>query len=434
MRWPQCKNFVPQTFRKNVCMECAHPQSDHGAGGASAAPAAEKKSDAPPKRRSPSPVRRRSPSPPKRRSPSPVRRRSPSPERARAATATAPASDVPATMKCVVAKSGSAEVETRATPEPAKDEVLVRVHAAGLNQADLLQVAGKYPVPPGAPDTLGLELSGEVVRAGADAKKYWGTGDRVCGLLSGGGYAEYAVVHADHLIELPERMSHQEGAGVAEGFLTAYQALFLLADLKGAVARAKLDSGKANVLVWGASGGVGSCAVQLAAKLAGGGTRVFAMASSADKVAYVKGLGADVGLNHSSSDWQRTVSRETNDHGIDIMVDLVGAAHFSDNLACMATDGCIVMLGMLSGSQTPSQTDLGVILRKRVTIKGSTLRARDVLYKGVLTQSFVEDYGDLLAKGTLKVHVDKSFPLSQAADAHAYMAQGKHKGKIVLTM
>ena len=162
-------------------------------------------------------------------------------------------------MKCVVVSGGSLSVETRDTPKPAKNEVLVRVRACGLNNADLLQAKGKYNPPAGTTDVLGLEVSGVVAKVGYEAKDYWGVGDRVCGLIAGGGYAEYCLVHADSLIELPEKMSFEEGGGLPEAFLTAYQALFLLSDLKN-----RTKERKQNVLIWGASGGVGSAAVQLA--------------------------------------------------------------------------------------------------------------------------------------------------------------------------
>jgi putative PIG3 family NAD(P)H quinone oxidoreductase len=387
--------------------------------------------------------------PTKKKSPSPVRatrRRSPSPVKHSAAAPHAAQEEIKDTMKCVVAQRGTLAVEERATPKPGKEEVLVRVRAAGLNQADLLQAQGKYPPPSGASDVLGLELAGTIAKVGFAMKDYWGVGDRVCGLVAGGGYGEYAVVHGDSLIELPERMSFEEGAGVAEAFLTAYQALFLIADLKN-----RVKDRKQNILIWGASGGVGSAAVQLARHLPGENTRVLAVASTAEKCQFVKQMGAHVAINRKEDDLARIVERECDGKGIDVLIDLVGAANFGANLKVMAVDSVMVMLGFLSGSQC-SETELRDILAKRITIKGSTLRSRDDQYKGILTQSFVEDFGSQLERktrqfscllsfltagrlgGVLKVEVDRKFELDACNDAHAYMAESKHKGKIIFTM
>ena len=423
MRWPLCTDFRPGTFKKDKCAECFHSATDHGFSVETSAPAT--RVPAPKKKaKSPSPVRRRkSPSPVRRRkSPSPVRRKkSPSPVRKSAAVAVDPAA-ISDTMKCVVVGSGgSLSVETRSTPTPGKEEVLVRVRAAGLNNADLLQAKGKYNPPAGATDVLGLEVSGIVAKVGYAMKDYWGVGDRVCGLVAGGGYAEYCVVHGDSLIELPVDMSYEEGGGVPEAFLTAYQALFLLADLKN-----RTKERKQNVLIWGASGGVGSAAVQLARHLVGDNTKVFAMAGSADKCSYVKSLGAHVAINHRDDDMQSIIERECNGKGIDILIDLVGAANLSKNLKVMALDSTMIVLGFMSGSNA-SEVEMRDILLKRITIKGSTLRSRDSQYKGILTQSFVDEFGKQLERGTLKVSVDKKFTLDQASDAHEYMSKGKHK-------
>jgi putative PIG3 family NAD(P)H quinone oxidoreductase len=391
---------------------------------------AEEKKKEPAKKKSPSPVR--------------ARRRSTSPVKQAAAAPQAAQEEIKETMKCVVAQRGTLAVEERATPKPGKEEVLVRVRAAGLNQADLLQAQGKYPPPSGASDVLGLELAGTVAKVGFAMKDYWGVGDRVCGLVAGGGYGEYAVVHGDSLIELPERMSFEEGAGVAEAFLTAYQALFFIADLKN-----RVKDRKQNILIWGASGGVGSAAVQLARHLQGENTRVLAVASTADKCQFVKQMGAHVAINRKEDDLARVVERECEGKGIDVLIDLVGAANFGPNLKVMALDSVMVMLGFLSGSQC-SETELRDILAKRITIRGSTLRSRDDQYKGILTQSFVEDFGSQLERelcnlvcilfltfesgGVLKVEVDRKFDLDACNDAHAYMAESKHKGKIIFTM
>ncbi len=444
MRWPLCKAFQPGTFKKDKCAECFHTATDHGASSASGvscnvrqhchAPSAEeerrqsifcffflashgarqeakkevvprprrteeKKKEEPKEEVRPRRAEEKKKEPAKRKSPSPVRarRRSPSPVKHAAAGAAAAApqaaqEEVKETMKCVVSQRGTLSVQERATPKPGKEEVLVRVRAAGLNQADLLQAQGKYPPPSGASDVLGLELAGTIAKVGFAMKDYWGVGDRVCGLVAGGGYAEYAVVHGDSLIELPERMSFEEGAGVAEAFLTAYQALFFIADLKN-----RVKDRKQNILIWGASGGVGSAAVQLARHLPGENTRVIAVASTADKCQFVKQMGAHVAINRKEDDLVRTIERECDGKGIDVLIDLVGAANFGQNLKVMALDSVMVMLGFLSGSQC-SETELRDILAKRITIKGSTLRSRDDQYKGILTQSFVEDFGSQLER------------------------------------
>lgn len=427
MGWLQTDESLISVYFTDKCAECFHTASDHGAGGSSGA-AEPAKEEAPrrtfkkaspkasPRKKSPSPVRRRkSPSPVRRRSPSPVKRREKSPEK----KPEGGPPEISDTMKCVVVSGGSLTVETRPTPSVGKDQVLVRVRASGLNNADLLQAKGRYNPPAGASDILGLEVSGVVAKVGHAMRDYWGVGDRVCGLVAGGGYAEYCVVHGDSLIELPEKMSFEEGGGVPEAFLTAYQALFFLADLKN-----RVKDRRQNVLIWGASGGVGSAAVQLARHFVGDNTKVFGMAGSAEKCEYVKSLGAHVAINHRQDDLERIVERECDGKGIDVLIDLVG--NFSKSLKVMAVDSVMVVLGFMSGS-VASEVEMRDVLVKRITVKGSTLRARDDQYKGILTQSFVEDFGKQLERGTLKVTVDKTFTLEQAGDAHAYMSEGKHK-------
>lgn len=301
-------------------------------------------------------------------------------------------------------------------PKPQRNEVLIEVKAAALNRADILQRKGNYPPPPGASEILGLEMAGVVTETGPHESR-WEIGDRVFGLLPGGGYAQRVVTHESMLMPIPHHLSFEEGAGIAEVFLTAHQALNWLA---------KMERGDTICVHAGASG-VGTAAIQLA-KLKG--AKIFVTAS-ASKHATCLSLGAHFAIDYRSQDFEAVIKRETQGKGVDIVLDFLAASYLNKNLNILAPDGRLIMLAMMGGRMA-TQVDLGQVLRKRLHIMGSTLRARNLAYKIELTQSFYEAYYMAFEQGELKPVIDSVFSWSQVADAHRYMESNQSQGKIIL--
>lgn len=304
-------------------------------------------------------------------------------------------------------------------PVAGPGELLVYVHATALNRADLLQRQGKYPPPPGESPILGLEMAGTVMETGAGVEDFE-PGDRVCALLGGGGYAQFATIPAELALRLPGNMSFTRAAAVPEAFLTAFQALHLLADLQPGE----------RVLIHAGASGVGVAALQLA-RLAGAGA-VLATASAA-KHAFCMEVGAQQVFNYQDPHWPQQVMEATEGQGVDVLIDFVGAPYFSHNLSVMADDGRLVMLGFLGGSRTDS-TDLAPILRKRLRIMGSTLRARSLGYKAALTEAFRRRCWPAFAAGALFPVVDSIYDWHDVAAAHRYMEGNHNQGKIVMSV
>ncbi|MEL7250257.1 MAG: NAD(P)H-quinone oxidoreductase [Bacteroidota bacterium] len=305
-------------------------------------------------------------------------------------------------------------------PEPAADEILVRVHATALNRADLLQLAGNYPPPLGESSILGLEMAGIVEACGPEVKRF-APGDRICGLLPGGGYAEYAVLPEALAIPMLDEMGFTEAAAIPEVFLTAFQALSWLADLKAGE----------KILIHAGASGVGTAAIQLAKEM--GASEIFATASS-PKHTLCKELGVNHCIDYKSQDYATVVQELTQKRGVDVLVDFVGGPNFAPNLRSMALDGRVVMLAFLGGPHTPEAVNLATILRKRIHIMGSTLRSRTKAYKAGLTQDLVEKHWPDFAAGNLRPIIDSIYPWEQVADAYRRMGQNKNQGKIVLTI
>lgn len=323
-------------------------------------------------------------------------------------------------MKAILLKEfGSTEnlyVGECATPQPSAQEILVKVHATALNRADILQREGKYPPPNGASEVLGLEIAGEVAEVGLEVQK-WRVGDRVCGLLAGGGYAEYATIHEDMALPIPANLSFEEAAAIPEVFLTAFQALHDIAKIKP----------RETVLIHAGASGVGTAAIQIAKQ---SGTTVFVTASE-QKHALTLELGASFAVDYHKEDFEKVIAHYAYSQGVNVILDFVGAPYFEKNLNLLSMDGRLVILAVMGGV-IAKEVPIGSILRKRLQIFGSTLRNRPLDYKIALTRDFRLFAWNLFAKGTLKPVVDKVFDWQAVAEAHHYMESNENQGKIVL--
>jgi putative PIG3 family NAD(P)H quinone oxidoreductase len=308
------------------------------------------------------------------------------------------------------------QIGTWEKPVPTARQLLVKVEATALNRADTLQRSGKYPPPSGASPILGLELAGTVVELGPEASKY-NIGDAVFGLLPGGGYAQYAVIHEDMAIPLPKGMSMEEGAAIPEVFLTACQALQRLA---------RLQTGE-KILIHAGASGVGTAAIQLACEL---GAEVLVTAS-ATKHNICLELGAKRVIDYNSESFVEVVADMTKGEGVDVIIDFIAADYFTSNINSLAMDGRLVLLATLSGGKI-KDFDLRKILSKRLSIMGSTLRSRSLEYQIALTRDFTTFALPRFQDGRLKPVIDRILDWSQVKEAHAIMESNKNSGKIIL--
>ncbi|MFK8005576.1 MAG: NAD(P)H-quinone oxidoreductase [Saprospiraceae bacterium] len=302
-------------------------------------------------------------------------------------------------------------------PTPSSNEVLVKVKTTALNRADTLQRMGKYPPPPGASLIIGLEMAGVIEAVGIEVTD-WKVGDRVCALLAGGGYAEFVTIHSQCLIPIPEGFDFEKATAIPEVFLTAYQAIFYLS---------KFKKGE-RILIHAGASGVGTAAIQLAKSL---GAREIIVTASAGKHQICKDLGADFTIDYKTQNFEEEVSKITNGEGVDVIIDFLAAPYFQKNINSLNFDGRMVMLALMGGWKV-EELILANILRKRLHIMGSTLRARTLDYKIGLTKDF-SDYA--LAKfttGELKPVIDSIFDWKEVADAHRLMESNGNSGKIVL--
>ena len=298
-------------------------------------------------------------------------------------------------------------------PQPAEGELLVRVRATAVNRADTLQRRGNYPPPEGASPILGLELAGEVTESVGD----WQSGDRVMAVVTGGGYAELAAVPAGMAVRIPERFSFEEAAAIPEAFLTAFLNLFTLG---------KLQSGE-TVLIHAGASGVGSAAIQLARAA---GARVLTTAGSDDKLMRCRELGAETTINYKRESFRERVLDATGGQGVNLILDFVGAPYWDDNLASLALNGRLALIGFLGGSR--AQLDIGPILSKRLHVFGTTLRRTPMPQKIALTEAFSTFALARFESGELQPVIDTILPLQQAAEAHRLMESNSTTGKIVL--
>jgi NADPH2:quinone reductase len=308
--------------------------------------------------------------------------------------------------------------EARPTPSPGAGEILVKVAAAGVNRPDVMQRMGQYPPPKGAPDIPGLEIAGEVVALGSGATR-WKAGDRVMALVVGGGYAEFCTAHETHALAVPANLSMVEAAGIPETFFTVWHNVF---------ERGALKAGEA-LLVHGGASGIGTTAIQLAKAF---GARVITTAGSAEKCDACRKLGADVAVNYRSEDFVAVTKEATGGRGADVILDMVGGDYIERNYEAAAVEGRIVQIAF-QGSPCAS-VDFRRIMLKRLTHTGSTLRARSVADKGAIAAAVTDKVLPLVAGGRVKPVIDCTFPLAQAAQAHARMEASLHTGKIILTI
>ncbi len=304
-------------------------------------------------------------------------------------------------------------------PVPGPQELLVRVKATALNRADLLQRRGLYPPPPGESEILGLEMAGIVEETGPRCSRFR-PGDRVFGLLAGGGYAEYVTLHEKMAMPIPPNLDFPRAAAIPEAFLTAYQALFWLGGLQPGH----------TVLIHAGASGVGTAAIQLTREA---GAKAIVTAGSEAKLKACRELGAMAGINYRSGPFAPEVLKLTGHAGVNIILDFVGAPYLEQNLRCLATDGRIIVLSLLGG-RVADNFDLRPLMQKRARIEGSTLRNRPLDYKIRLTEAFSQYALPRLADGRLKPVVDKIFNWEDVARAHEYMEANKNIGKIVLTL
>lgn len=318
-------------------------------------------------------------------------------------------------MQAIVVKEGVLEVGELPRPQPAGGELLVEVKAAGVNRADLLQKQGKYPPPAGASPLLGLEVAGTVAAVGPGAGE-WQPGDRVFGLMGGGGYARYAVLHSQLAMRIPGNMDFVQAAAVPEVFLTAWQALVWLA---------RVQPGE-KVLIHAGASGVGTAAIQLATAL---GAEAWVTAS-APKHTNCRALGASEAIDYKAEDFAEVVAEKTGGKGVNVILDFIGADYWQQNLKSLAADGRLVMLAFLGGVKT--EANLAPLLQKRLSVYGSTLRSRSLSYQAALTKDLAAFLLPRLERSEIKPVVHQTFSWQQATEAHQEMEENKNIGKIVI--
>ena len=308
----------------------------------------------------------------------------------------------------------------RASVQAGVGEVLIRVAASGVNRPDVLQRTGNYPVPPGASDIPGLEVAGEIIAGDAAAMAAAGfkPGDRVCALVAGGGYAELCVAPVGQCLPVPKGLTDIEAASLPETFFTVWSNVF---------DRARLQAGE-TLLVQGGTSGIGVTAIQMAKAL---GATVIATAGSDEKCAACLALGADHAINYKTADFSVEAKRLTDGKGVNVILDMVAGSYVAREVECLAEDGRLVIIAVQGGVK--AEFNAGMVLRKRLSITGSTLRPRPIAFKTAIAQSLRAKVWPLLESGAIKPVIFKTFPADAAAQAHALMESNQHIGKIILT-
>jgi NADPH2:quinone reductase len=330
--------------------------------------------------------------------------------------------NLPARMTAVAIRApGGPEAlipEERPLPMPGAGEILVKVAAAGVNRPDVMQRKGLYPPPPGAPDIPGLEMAGTVVAAGAEVKR-WKEGDAVTALISGGGYAEYCLAHESHALAVPSGLSMAEAAAIPETFFTVWSNVF---------DRGGLKSGE-TILIHGGTSGIGTTAIQIAKAF---GATVITTAGTDEKCDACRKLGAAHAINYKTQDFVAETKQATGGKGVDLILDMVGGEYIDRNYEAAAVDGRIVQIAFQGSSK--ATVDFRRLMLKRLHHTGSTLRARPIPEKAAIARSVEEKVWPLIAAGKVKPVMYRTFPLAEAAAAHALMESSEHIGKIVLTV
>ncbi|BCG64611.1 MAG: NADPH2:quinone reductase [Methyloprofundus sp.] len=304
------------------------------------------------------------------------------------------------------------------TPQPKPDEVLIKVHAAGVNRPDIMQRQGLYPPPVGASEILGLEIAGTIVALGSSVTS-WKIGEQVCALVTGGGYAEYCTAAAALCLPIPEGLSFTEAAALPETFFTVWSNIF---------DRAQLQADEI-LLVHGGSSGIGTAAIQLAKTF---GAQVFVTAGSSEKCEFCLDLGADLAINYRSQYFVDIIKKQTNGEGVNVILDIIGGDYLKRNVQCMSFDARLVQIALQQGVK--AELNLLPIMLKRLTITGSTLRARDIEFKAKIAKKLLQKVWPLLATKEIRPVIYQSFPIAEAAQAHALMESSQHTGKIMLTI
>jgi len=329
---------------------------------------------------------------------------------------------IPETMRAVVIREpGAADVLVivdEPVPVPGAEDVLVRVATAGVNRPDVLQRQGLYPVPADASQLPGLEIAGEVVAAGKDVDA-WSVGDSVMALTHGGGYAEYCTVNQGHCLPVPAKLSLIEAAAVPETFFTVWYNVFM---------RCRLAEGE-TFLVHGGSSGIGTTAIQLAKAH---GCTVITTAGTNEKCRFCEDLGADKAINYKREDWQQVVNDYTDGRGVDVILDMVAGPYMQQNLDSLALEGRYGIIAFLQGPK--AELNMRVVLGRRLTITGSTLRPQTVAEKSAIATQLRDHVLPLLEDGSVRPIIDSTFSLNDAAAAHELMESSQHKGKIVLVV
>ena len=312
------------------------------------------------------------------------------------------------------------QVGTRSDPVPAAGEVLIRVRASGINRPDVLQRTGNYPVPPGASDIPGLEVAGAIVGGDAVAMSaaHLKIGDRVCALVAGGGYAELCVAPVGQCLPVPEGLSDIEAASLPETFFTVWSNVF---------ERARLQKGE-TLLVQGGSSGIGVTAIQIAKAM---GATVLVTAGTDEKCAACVALGADHAINYKTSDFVEQVKMLTKGQGVNVILDMVGGSYVAREVECLAEDGRLVIIAVQGGVK--AEFNAGLVLRRRLTITGSTLRPRSLEFKTAIAAALKEKVWPLIASGAIRPVIYSTFAATDASRAHTLMESNQHIGKIVLT-
>lgn len=309
----------------------------------------------------------------------------------------------------------------RDIPKPGPGELLIRVAAAGVNRPDLMQRLGTYPPPPGASDIPGLEVAGTVAQIGPgdEAATRWSAGDRVCALVAGGGYAEYCVAPAPQCLRIPDGLDFVTAAAIPETYFTVWTNLF---------ERGRLQAGE-HALVHGGTSGIGTTAIQLGRA---SGATMFATAGSDEKCDACRRVGARDAINYRTADFVQAVRDLTGGRGVDVILDIIGGEYLQRNVECLARHGRLVQIGLQGGAK--AQVNLAIVMQRRLTITGSTLRPRTVAEKGAIARELETHVWPLLSSGKVAPVIDRTFPLEQAAEAHRVLESGEVIGKLVLVV
>jgi len=319
-------------------------------------------------------------------------------------------------MRAIKIVENTLQLSELPKPAPAQHQVLIQVAAAGVNRPDLLQRQGAYPPPPGASPILGLEVAGTIVEMGDEVKNFR-AGDAVCALVTGGGYAEYCLASASCCLPIPDGFSLTEAAALPETFFTVWSNVF---------ERGRLAPGE-TLLVHGGGSGIGTTAIQLAKAF---GNKVYVTAGSADKCQRCQALGANAAIDYRQQDFVESIHHLTEGKGVDVILDMIGGDYFPRNLKCLATDGRLLQIAIQNGMK--NEINLWAVMAKRLTVTGSTLRARDDAFKANIARQLRDKVWPLLEAGKIRPVIDSIFPLADAEQAHARMASNQHFGKILL--